>query len=204
MRATGLISNTISNFSGSLDELKQLDPSIYLDSSYLHMAIDRNDVEMVKWLLQKNCLTTKFAHEYAAKNGNLEIIKLLIEYGQYYSYYAIAYSSKYIDCFKYYFEHYCTNNTNDVDVDKEKVKVYERKRIQEFWNEEYVINEELFDLDDPVWRKLFNFNLRNYTKLQEKIDIKKKQIEDCKVSSMKLLKTYIPIDVIQYCLYPYF
>ncbi len=40
-----------------------------LHYSYLHNAIHKNDIEMTKWLLEQDCLTTKYAHEYAAKNG---------------------------------------------------------------------------------------------------------------------------------------
>jgi hypothetical protein len=203
MRATGCITNVITIFSGSLDELKQLQSSTYLDYTYLHMAIDRNDIEMTKWLLQNNCPTTKYTHEYAARNGNLEIIKLLIQYEQYYSYYAVSYSSyKHIECFKYYFEHYCTYRSNKTE--SESSEEIERSKMQEFWNEEYALNVDAFDLDDPTWRKLFTISLRKYPKLQEKVNMKKKQIEELKGASIKCLGNYLPLDIIQYCIHPYF
>jgi len=64
VRATGIITNSIATFSGTLDDLKQYRLSTFIsDYSYLHMAVQKNDINMVRWLLENGCPTTKFAHE---------------------------------------------------------------------------------------------------------------------------------------------
>jgi hypothetical protein len=202
---TGWICSKCEDFNGTLDDLKQLhaqqtrttsEPAtslhglLYspetdsgvLNYTYIHNAIYRNDTSMTKWLLEQGCQTTKFCHEYAAKNGNLEIIKLLFEHGQtYYNYYTITYSSKHIECFKYYFDRYTMYR---------KPEYTALERAQEFWNEEYhELNQNEVDLDDPVWRILLDINTPKYPVLTQRILEKKQELDVCiKICSDTLTK----------------
>jgi hypothetical protein len=92
-----------------------------------------------------------------------------------------------LECFKYCFE---INNDP-----------------QHFWKN---INYELYaiidkiDLDDPVWRRLFTLDLCTYPQLQSKVNAKKQEIEEIKAASKDALQNTLPMDVIKYCLQPFF
>jgi hypothetical protein len=200
MRATGVVSSAKLDFDGSLDELKALDDSSIfdvLDYRLLHTAIYRNDVEMTRWLLEKNCYTTKYAHEYASKNGNLEIIKLLIKHRQMYDYYAVAYSVDHMECFKFYFNHYIHQYTSGQHT----------WHANAFWYNSWpCLKLEEIDLDDPVWRQLctLQMNFKKYPGLQAKVEDKKVQLAELQCLTRKLLRDYLPLDIIEYCINPFF
>jgi hypothetical protein len=60
------------------------------------------------------------------------------------------------------------------------------------------------EFDDKWWREfLFNQDLSSYPKLQRIVKEKKEEIQRLKKES-EILKEYIPKDVIQYVIYPYF
>ena len=217
MRATGWISSEIANFDGTLDDLKNVyqsqthahDPknsfheALYdknteksvLHYSYLHNAIHKNDIEMTKWLLEQDCLTTKYAHEYAARNGNLEIIKLLIAHGQRdYGYYATAYACEHFECFKYYFENYISQNKTDT----------EESRAQEFWDQKVPIflkDQHNLDLDDPLWRKLLKVNVKHFPIIKQKVIEKKLELEQYLRVCNEVLSKYVLKDIAMHCVY---
>ncbi len=237
MRATGWISSEIANFDGTLDDLKNLyqsqthahDPknsfheALYdkntekslLHYSYLHNAIHKNDIEMTKWLLEQGCLTTKYAHEYAAKNGNLEIIKMLIAHGQRdYGYYATAYSCEHFECFKYYFENYITvrestrsvsGRSSDLECSQNKTDT-EESRAQEFWDQKFPVfqkDQHNLDLDDPLWRKLLKVNLKRFPIIKQKVIEKKLELDQYLRVCNEVLSKYVLKDIAMHCVYTY-
>ncbi len=127
----------------------------------------------------------------AAKNGHLDCLRYLHENGcpldEKTAYYAARNGHGHFQCFKY-----CFQTWNDDP--------------QTFWNTEYdlikIIHQ--IDLDDPVWRRLFTINLSKNPRLQDKVEMKKKEIETLKMLSIELLENKIPKDVLKYCLYSYF
>jgi len=60
------------------------------------------------------------------------------------------------------------------------------------------------DLDDPVWRRLFNLDLNKYPELECKVEDKKQEIEKMKEASKKVLQNILPVDIIKYCIHPFF
>ncbi len=60
------------------------------------------------------------------------------------------------------------------------------------------------DLDDPVWRRLFTLDLSKYPELQSKVNAKKQEIEKMKEASQKVLQNTLPMDIIKYCIQPFF
>jgi len=101
-----------------------------------------------------------------------------------------------MNCFKYYFEHY------SFIQNKEKSEMV---KMQEFWNCDYSINVDLFDLDDPVWRRLFSIDLSKHPDLQQKVIDKKREIEQIQEELLHLLymRNIVPKDVIVYCIFPF-
>jgi hypothetical protein len=53
-------------------------------------------------------------------------------------------------------------------------------------------------------RKLFNIDLRVNHDLKTKVEKKIKEIEEMKKVSKKVLENILPLDIIEYCIYPFF
>jgi hypothetical protein len=58
------------------------------------------------------------------------------------------------------------------------------------------------DLDDPVWRRLFELDLSKHPELRNKVKNKKNEIEELKIIIKEVLEIILPMDIIQYCLHP--
>jgi hypothetical protein len=125
---------------------------------------------------------------YAALNGNLECLKYAHENGCEWNEYTTIFAStnEHLDCFKYCFQ--------------------EWDDPQKFWNLDFNLTKifDRIDLDDNVWRRLFDLDLSKYPELQVKVNEKKKEIEEMKEASKKVLETRLPLDIIKYCIQIYF
>ena len=145
-------------------------------------------VKCLKYAIEKGCPYDDSLPLYAARNGHLECLKCLHENGfkliECTS--TIAADNGHLECFKYCFE------------------VWDDQ--QKFWNHEYDLSKimDKIDLDDPVWRRLFTIDLSKYPQLQSKVNAKKQEIEEMKEASKDALQNTLPMDVIKYCLQPYF
>jgi hypothetical protein len=60
------------------------------------------------------------------------------------------------------------------------------------------------DLDDPEWRRLFSFDLSKNPDLEIKVEQKKQEIERMKIDSKEILQNILSLDIIKYCIYPFF
>jgi hypothetical protein len=124
----------------------------------------------------------------AAQNGQLECLKYCIENGCEWDNLSSIYASIYghFNCFKYLFE--------------------KSKNPQEFWNYEHYNSKitDAIDLDDNIWRRVFDLDLKLYPDFQSRVEAKKKEIEKYQQVSKEVLLDYLPKDVVEYCLYKYF
>jgi hypothetical protein len=94
-----------------------------------------------------------------------------------------------MECFKYCFEKWCLKHNP-----------------QEFWDAEYPLTTQMIehiDLDDKVWRRLFEVVLKKYLLLRIKVDKKKHQLADMKLAALGVLGELIQLDVVKYCVCEY-
>ncbi len=146
-------------------------------------------LDCLRYLHENGCPWDKRVSEYAALYGHLDCLQYAIENGCEWDS-STAENAAYnghIECFKYCFQ----NWNNDP---------------QNFWNIKYDLSNiiDQIDLDDPLWRRLFTINLTSYPQLQDKVEMKKKELETLKMLSIELLENKIPKDVLKHCINPYF
>ena len=178
---------------------------------------------------QLECLRYIFENGYkwdekitskAALYGNLNCLQYAIENGCKWSTETVKYSgiinteywtfakktdtkeSKF-ECFKYLFElMYKINDnvlyslTTPFDIINDSCKYSECPLIKEFIS--------FIDLDDLVWRRLFTIDLSKYPELEDKVNTKRKEIEELKHVTKDVLESILPSDIITYCIYPLF
>ena len=77
---------------------------------------------------------------------------------------------------------------------------------QDFWKYEYDLVKiiDKINLDYPVWRRLFSIDLSKNPQLKRKVESKKKEIEDMKQVSKEALQNKLALDIIKYCIQPYY
>ena len=174
---------------GDLDELKRMHlAGCHLDKYTTMQAAENGHLECLKYAHENSCPWDKLTTALASLTGHLECLQYAHDNGCKMDILAIAYSAfnGQIDCFKY-----CFQEWNDP---------------QEFWNLEFspikIIHK--IDLDDRVWRRLLDLDLSNYFNLQLKVNEKKKEIEEMKEESKKVLENRLPLDIIKYCIQIYF
>ncbi len=179
---------------------------------------------------QLDCLRYIFENGYkwdekitsiAALYGNLNCLKYAIENGCKWSKETVKYSgiinAEYwglakktdtkeakFECFKYLFELMYKTNDNvlyslttpfDIIIN-DSCKYSECPLIKEFIS--------FIDLDDQVWRRLFTIDLSKYPELEDKVNTKRKEIEELKHVTKDVLESILPSDIITYCIYPLF
>ena len=146
------------------------------------------DLVSLKRMHEEGYEWDRYTPAYAALNGHLECLKYAHENGCEWDGYTTMFAATYgqLDCFKY-----CFQKWNDP---------------QEFWNIDFNLTKiiDKIDLDDRVWRRLFDLDLNKYPELQVKVNEKKKEIEEMKEESKKILETRLPLDIIKYCMQIYF
>ncbi len=177
--------------SDNFEMLKWLDELGYTmdKNNACEYAVQNDNFEMFKWLHEKGCIITQSACETAVElYGNFDIFmycinnecKVTLDIAQ-----SASIHSDTLEIFKYCFVHY--------------------KDPQKFWNcQNFSGNFDAIDLDDPVWRKLFDLDLYHYPLLAQRVKQKKLEIEQI---SQKLLEVFqddnkLPNDVIKYCILP--
>ena len=174
---------------GDLNELKNMhENGCEWDILTPAWAASNGHLECLKYAHENGCPWDNYTTENAAFNGHLECLKYAHENGCPWDRMTPYYAAKYghLECFKYCFEEW--NNP------------------QEFWNHDYNLTQIIYkiDLDHPVWRRLFNLDLSNNYALKEYVEDKKKEIEEIKEASKDALQNRLPMDVIKYCLQPFF
>jgi hypothetical protein len=158
---------------------------------------DSDTTTNAAWNGHLDCL--KYAHENycpwdedtpyrAAMGGHLDCLQYVYENGCEWDILTpkVAAENGNIECFKYCFERWDEN-------------------YQTFWNIRYDLDKiiDKIDLDDQVWKKLFNIDLRMNYDLQTKVEKKIKEIEEMKKVSKEVLEDILPLDIIEYCIYPF-
>ncbi len=178
-------------YNGDLEELKRMHQAgsrwSIMTTAY---AAANGHLECLKYAFESGCPWNEFTTEYAGSRGYLECLCYAIENGcpidistpMY-----IVESGKF-KCFKYCFEKW-----NDP---------------QAFWNIDFNYDYgllkmvEQIDLDDLVWRRLFDLDLNKCPELHLKVEAKKKEIETLKSGTKDILENILAMDVIKYCLHP--
>lgn len=146
-------------------------------------------LDCLKYAHQNGCRWNDLTPTFAAKNGHLECLKYAHENGCRWDEWtpARAIENGHFECFKYCFERW-----NDP---------------QEFWNNSFYSLKlvDKIDLDEPLWRRLFKLDLSKYTKLQQKVEEKKREITQIQEECLYTLYTrnIVPKDVVIYCIFPF-
>lgn len=183
-------------------------------------AVKAGDLEELKKMYVDGYTCSIETVNYATAYGHLECLHYLVENGCKWSTETVKYSgiinTEYwtfakktdtkeakFECFKYLFElMYKTNDnilyslTTPFDIINDSCKYSECPLIKEFI---YFI-----DLDDQLWRRLFTIDLSKYPELQDKVNSKRKEIEELKHVTKDVLENILPSDIIIYCIYPLF
>ena len=179
-------------------------------------SAENGDLECLKYAHDNGYQWNKWTPANAAKNGHLECLKYAHDNGCPWDEYTTSYAALYkgnIECLKYAHENGCpwnfstmVNAINFYNVEGFKYFFQNWNNPQEIWNLDFYLHKVIdkIDLDDKVWRKLFNLDLSKYPDLQIKIENKKKEIEDMKKITIEELNNILPLDIIKYCIYSYF
>ena len=174
------------------------------------------DLDELKNMHENGCEWDVWTPAYAAVNGHLDCLRYAHENGCEWDYRTPMHAAKngHLECLKYAHENGCpwdgrlTTANADLNGQLECFKCcFEMsKDPQEFWKHEYSLVKiiDKIDLDDPMWRKLFALDLSKHPKIQSKVNAKKQEIEEMKEASKDALQNTLPMDVIKYCLQPYF
>ena len=146
-------------------------------------------LECLKYMFENGGKWDKYTPQFAAKGGHLDCLSFSIENGCEWDESTIKVAAKYghLECFKYCFQHW--------------------SNPQSFWEIKFNLSNliDKIDLDDIWWRKnIFHLNLSVHPTLESKVEDKKKEIEGMKQASKDVLQNKLPLDVIKYCLQPYF
>jgi hypothetical protein len=175
---------------GDLDTLKRMHLAGYrwslMTPAY---AAARNRLDCLKYAHSQGCEWNEWTPLYAGSRGNLECLRYAIENDCPWNEETPrnVTSGGHFECFKYCFEKWSDPQT--------------------FWNIDFESGLsnmiEQIDLDDLVWRRLFNLDLNKYPDLQSKVEAKKKEIEDVKSGTKESLENSLAMDIIQYCLHPF-
>jgi len=172
-------------------------------------------LECLKYAHDNGCEWDIEVTECAALNGHLECLRYAHEQGYKWNYTIPLYAAKngHLDCLKYAHENGCTWDkitpsfaayNGHLECFKYCFQVWDDQQI--FWNHEHDLSKimDKIDLDDPLWRKLFNLNLGVNPQLQSKVNAKKQEILEMKEASKDALQNTLPLDIIKYCLQPFF
>ncbi len=174
---------------GDLEEIKRMHLAGYpWDWRTIAHAAGNGHLECLKYAYENKCSYINWALVYASENGHLECLKYLYEKENDWNNWTPVYAAKngHLDCFKYCFERW-----NDP---------------QTFWNNTYELDKiiEQIDLDEKIWRTLFTLDLSKCSLLKDKVESKKREIEEKKKICKEVLEDILPLDIIKYCIYPFF
>lgn len=146
---------------GNLSELKRLHQSGHEWNEKTSYWAASSSLECLQYCHENGCPWNHETTSYAASNGRLDCLKYAVENGCQILPFApsLASQSCDIECFKY-----CFTVLND----------------STFWDyPHYHIDNiiDKIDLDDPIWKPLFNANLSKYPTLESKVKAKIVQLE---------------------------
>jgi len=167
--------------------------------------------------------------DHAAANGHLDCLKYIIENNgrwnenTYTPLYAVA--NGHSDCLRYLFEIGYENDDRTItaSITNNKIECFKvcfekYSNPQDFWilfsrieNRYPFFNRNIFnsiDLDDCVWRRLFDLDLTNlYPDLQQRVNLKKMEVQELLLDELNRKVEgpvgLLPKDVIQDCIFPY-
>ncbi len=158
------------------------------NSSTPSSAAKNGHLNCLRYAHKNNCIWGSRTPEYAAQNGHLDCLKYAHSHGCPWDEWAPYFAAKngHYECFKYCFERWFDP--------------------QVFWksNHDLVKIIDKIDLDDPVWRKLLNLNLRIHPLIQNKVQEKKHQLQQMKHVSAGALNCVLPDDLVKHCIWEYF
>ena len=175
---------------GDLEELKRMYQAGYRWSLMTPgYAAARNRLDCLKYVHSQGCPWNEWTPLYAGSRGNLDCLRYAIENGCPWNEETprSVVENGHFECFRYCFEKWSD--------------------LQTFWNIDFesgltkIIDQ--IDLDDLVWRRLFNLDLSKYPDLQSKVEAKKKEIETLKSGTKEVLENSLAMDVIKYCIHPF-
>jgi hypothetical protein len=158
-------------------------------------AARNGHIDCLRYAHKNGCPCDKWATRNAAENGQLECLRYLNENDCKINKWSPKYAARngHLECFKYCFEQWNDPQTFWSDPN-------------EIWPTTYELDSliEKINLDDKVWRRLFDLDLSDYPILQIKVDRKRIEIEEYKQISKDVLQSLIPMDIINYCIHIYF
>jgi hypothetical protein len=148
-------------------------------------------LDCLRYARENGCDWNDYTAITAAINGHLECLRYVHEHGCELNIDFIKNRLRghlrQVECFKYCFE-VCDNP-------------------QKFWDTEILAIDQMteqIDLDDQVWRRLFEVDLKLYTSLQTKVHEKRTQISEMKLAALGVLGELVELDVVKYCICEYF
>ncbi len=199
---------------------------------YVTLCLDaakNGDLETLKWAHKNGFYLFDQTTSYAAQGGHLECLKWAhsqrCKFDEHIYMFAVSGTSKTqntdctdrdrsnLECIKYLHENNCKWTVNTVKKSAYKGKFaafkyfFENARdVQDFWNTKYNLTKiiHLFDLDDPLWRQLFNVNLDVNPEIKTMVNAKKNELEQMKLIAVNSLKNIIHTDVVTHCVCDYF
>jgi hypothetical protein len=201
---------------GDLKELKKMHengcPWDWKTTAY---AAKNGHLECLKFAHENGCKWECFTPALAARNGHMKCLKYAHENGCPWaeSTASAAALGGQLECLKYAHNNGCDWDVWTLVCAAENGHFECFKYCFEMWNEpqdflkyDYHLSKiiDKIDLDDPLWRRLFSVDLSKHPRLQSKVNAKKQEIEKMKEASKDALQNKLPLDVIKYCLQPYF
>ena len=201
---------------GDLEELKKMyENGCPWDDWTPARAAQNGHLECLKYCFENGCPWDRWTPTFAAANGHLECLKYLNENGCPWNIYtpSLAAEKGHLECLKYAHENGCSwdlrtprfaAENGHLECFKYCFQVWDDQ--QKFWSINFDLSKIVnnIDLDDPVWRKLIKLDLSKHPTLESKVEDKKKKIEEIKAASKEALQNELPLDIIKYCLQPYF
>ena len=174
---------------GDLEELKRMYQAGYRWSLMTPgYAAAKNHLDCLKYAHSQRCPWNEWTPLYAGSRGNLDCLRYAIENGCSWNEETprSVVENGHFECFRYCFEKWSDPQTFwNIDFESGLTKIIDQ-----------------IDLDDLVWRKLFDLDLKKYPDLQSKVEAKKKEIEEMTLQSKEVLENILAMDVIQYCIHP--
>lgn len=176
-------------------------------------AAGNGHLDCLKYLFESGCPWDNFTTKCAAKYGYLDCLKYAVENGCPYDYFTIAEAAKegHLDCLRYLREKGCGYNSltpvsaaKNGHLDCFKYIVEDCSKLQILFTVKYDLSKVINDIDlkDKVWSKLLTVDLSKNPDLEEKVNARIKEIEELKNASKEVLRSILPLDIIQHCIHP--
>ena len=199
---------------GDLETLKKMHQAGYQwDEWTCSAAADNGHLDCLRYAHSQGCVWNCLTTIYAADSGHLECLKYAYENGCEWNFNIPirAVSNGHLECLKYAHskECYWDKYTPKIAAQKGHFECFKYcfqmwNSIQDFWKINFDITKiiDKIDMDDLVWRRLFELDLSKYPELKNKVKNKMNEIEELKIIIKEVLESIFPLDIIQYCIHP--